>query len=222
VFVSFWLVTLLFGLINETVTPVLFQVVSWFASSAWVEQAWVNYIAPLVSIVLAVAVIYVIGLVGGNVFGRQLLAWLEAVLLRVPIVRGIYGATRQFIDTFSRQDGRAFSGVVLVEFPRAGTWTLGLVTGSTQGEIYRRIHRDLVNVFVPTTPNPTGGYLIFVPSENVIRLEMSIDDALKMIISGGVLTPGIGGGSEALAESMAGVRPPQGLPSEASGAGRRV
>ncbi len=188
-FVTFWLLALFFGVIDGTVTPMLFRAVRLFGPSAWVEQAWVNYIAPVLGVFISVLVVYVVGLFGGNVFGRQMLKWLESLLLRVPLVRGVYTAMRQLIGTFSGQDGRAFSGVVLVEFPRSGVWTLGLVTGTTQGEVARRLNRDLLNVFVPTTPNPTGGYLIFVPSEAVIRVDMSIDDAFKIIISGGVLTP---------------------------------
>jgi uncharacterized membrane protein len=190
VFATFWLISLVFGLIDASVTPLLFQTLRWLAPASWRATGWVTYGAPLVSVTLAVAVIYVIGLIGGNVLGRQVLRWLDSMLMHVPVVRSIYSATRQFVDTFSRPAGQSFNGVVLVEFPRDGVWTLGFLTGQTQGEVRERIGRELLNVFVPTTPNPTGGYLLFVPAEKVIRLAMSIDDAFRIIISGGVLTPG--------------------------------
>jgi uncharacterized membrane protein len=190
VFVTYWLLALVFGAVNGTVTPVLTRVVQWVAPGAWLQHAWVTYFAPLVSVVLAIALVYVIGLVGGNVLGRQVLRTVENVVLRIPVVRGIYSAVRQFVDTFSHSDSTAFRGVVLVEFPRAGSWSLGLVAGNASPEITAHARSDLVSVFVPTTPNPTGGYLIFVPEAQAIRLSMTVDDALKMIVSGGVLTPG--------------------------------
>jgi len=189
VIVTYWLLALLFGAVNSTVTPILTRVVQWVFSGEWLQHAWVNYFAPLVSVVLAVALVFVIGLVGGNVLGRQVLRTVENVVLRIPVVRGIYSAVRLFVDTFSRCDGRAYRGVVLVEFPRAGSWSLGLLTGNASPEVTAHTRSDLVSVFVPTTPNPTGGYLIFVPEAQALRLSMSVDDALKMIISGGVLIP---------------------------------
>jgi uncharacterized membrane protein len=192
VIVTYWVVKFLFNAVNDTVTPVLTNIIRWVAPGSWAQYAWINFVAPLVSVILAVLVIYVIGLIGGNVLGRQLLGLLESLLLRIPVVRGIYSAARQFVDTFSRPEGTAFRGVVLVEFPREGTWSLGFVTGTAPREVVAHAAEKLVSVFVPTTPNPTGGYLLFVPERNAIRLEMSVDEALKMVISGGVLSPDVG------------------------------
>ncbi len=189
VFVTIWLISLIFGAVDGTVTPVLTEAVRLITPGVWLANAWVKYIAPLVSVLLAVLIIYFIGLIGGNVLGRQVLHWLESILMHIPVVRGIYSATRQFVDTFSRPGGNAFRSVVMVEFPREGAWTLGLVTGEASGEVAARAKSKLITVFVPTSPNPTGGYVLFVPDDRVIRLEMSVDDALKLIISGGILTP---------------------------------
>ena len=156
---------------------------------SWLEQAWVDYLAPVVSVTLAVVLICLLGLFGGNVLGKQLLRGIDRLLMQVPFVRGIYSATRQFLDTFAKSGSDAFSRVVLVEYPRKGLWTMALVTSETEGEVQIRLEQRVVSVFIPTTPNPTSGWLLFVPEEDVIALEMSVDDAFKMIISGGILTP---------------------------------
>jgi uncharacterized membrane protein len=103
------------------------------------------------------------------------------------VVRSIYGATRQFIEAFSPGAGRAFSRVVLVQYPRAGVWTLGLVTNTHNPTINERTGKEMISVFLPTTPNPTSGWLAFVPDNELISLTMSVDDAFKLIVSGGVL-----------------------------------
>jgi uncharacterized membrane protein len=190
VVVTYWLISLIFGAVDSSVTPVLTNIVSLVAPGPWMQWAWVNYISPLVSVIIAVAVVYLFGLVGGNVLGRQMLAWVEGLVMHVPVVRGIYSATRQFVDTFSRTDGKAFRSVVLVEFPREGCWSIGLVTGEPAAVVTAAAGRKLVTVFVPTSPNPTGGYVLFVPEDRALRLDMTVDDALKLVISGGVLLPG--------------------------------
>ncbi|MEZ4271866.1 MAG: DUF502 domain-containing protein [Myxococcota bacterium] len=188
VYVTFWVIRFFFRQIDGAVTPGILKLMQ-LAGLGWLlEAGWVNYIAPLISIILLVFFITLLGLIGGNVLGRQVLGAIDRVLRTIPLVRGIYTATRQFIDTFS-SESRSFRDVVLVEYPRQGLWTLALLTGDTQGEVQRKTGRDVVSVFVPTTPNPTSGWLLFVPKDEIIILEMSIDDAFKMIISGGVLTP---------------------------------
>jgi uncharacterized membrane protein len=188
VLVTVFVIRFVFGQINSTITPMILKIIPLIGLGRWAEAAWMNYLAPLVSISLALLLIYVLGLVGENVIGRQVLAWIDRLLKQVPIVRGIYSATRQFIDTFSG-DKKAFSRVVLVEYPRRGLWTMALLTSETKGEVQQRTEKDVVSVFVPTTPNPTSGWLLFVPSDEIVELDMTVDDAFKMIISGGVLSP---------------------------------
>ncbi len=189
IFISLWVIHLIFSLIDDTVTPLVVDLIRLLGVGRWVESAWVEYLAPVVSVTLSVLVIYLVGLVGGNVLGRQVLQALDKLLMQVPLVRGIYSATRQFLDTFSRARGGAFRRVVLVEYPRPGLWTMGFVTSETEGEVQARTQGHVLNVFLPTTPNPTSGWLVFVQDSEVVDLDMSVDEAIKMVISGGVLTP---------------------------------
>jgi uncharacterized membrane protein len=188
ILVTLWIIMFIFNLASGSITPLILKVLEFVTGGTWVEHVWIEWVAPLVSFVLAVVFIYVLGLIGGNVIGRHLIDWMSQLLLQIPFVRGIYSAARQFVGSFSG-DRRAFSEVVLVEYPRSGVWTLGLVTGPTRGEIQSVLPGEWLNVFVPTTPNPTSGWILFIPVTQVIRLRMSVDDALKMIISAGVLTP---------------------------------
>ncbi|MBI3180238.1 MAG: DUF502 domain-containing protein [Deltaproteobacteria bacterium] len=189
IFISLWVIHFIFSLIDDTVTPLVLDLIRLLGLSGWVESAWVEYFAPVVSVMLSVLLIYLVGLVGGNVLGRQVLQFLDKLLMQVPFVRGIYSATRQFLDTFSRARGGAFRRVVLVEYPRQGLWTMGFVTSETKGEVQARTEGKVLNVFLPTTPNPTSGWLIFVREDEVVQLDMSVDEAIKMVISGGVVTP---------------------------------
>ena len=187
--VTFWVVRFLFGQLDRAVTPLVVRLIRLLGLGQWLEIAWADYFAPLVSVALALFLIYLLGLVGGNVIGRQALHAIDRLLMQVPFVRGIYSATRQFLDTFSQHGGPAFSRVVLVEYPRLGLWTMAFVTNDTNGEVQVRTERKVLSVFIPTTPNPTSGWLLFVPENDIVPLNMSVDDAFKMIISGGILTP---------------------------------
>ncbi|MDI6869967.1 MAG: DUF502 domain-containing protein [Bacillota bacterium] len=137
----------------------------------------------LASLVLAVLT----GLIASNLVGRRLIAWGEHTLLRVPIFRGVYSALKQVVDAFAGQKRTAFKQVVLVEYPRRGIWSVGFVTGEAPGEVRRRTGRDLVNVLITTTPNPTSGFLILVPREELLWLSMPVEDGLKLVISGGMI-----------------------------------
>ena len=189
VLVTIWVVKFVLAQISGTLNPMVLKALRLIGSGAWLETAWVNFVSPIISIMLAVMMIYFLGTLAGNVLGRQLIQWLEKLLMQIPVVRGIYSATRQFLETFSGDKTKAFNKVVLFEYPRKGLWTMGLLTGETKGEVRERSGQDMVSVFVPTTPNPTSGWLIFVPINDIQELDMSVDDAFKMIISGGVLTP---------------------------------
>jgi uncharacterized membrane protein len=184
--VTLWMVQLVFGVVDRTVTPIILRTFHFFGLGEWSMAAWVKILLPIFSLALAVMLIWALGLIGGNVVGRQVVAWLEKVVQQIPVIRGIYSATRQFVDTFSKGEGRSFNRVVLIEWPLAGTWTLGLVTNEATGEIADSLG-DVISVFVPTTPNPTGGYLVFVKEDKVKQVDMTVDEAMKTIISLGVL-----------------------------------
>lgn len=188
VLVTIWVVRLVLKTVTDAVTPT----VQGLIHVLHIEQDWVQFIAPLIGLILSALVIYFLGALAGNVLGRQLIAGLERLLMQIPVVRGIYSATRQFLQTFSGDKNKAFNKVVLFEYPRKGLWTMGLLTGETRGEVQNETAEDVVSVFVPTTPNPTSGWLIFVPKNDLKELSMSVDDAFKMIISGGILTPEVG------------------------------
>lgn len=188
VLITLWVVRFFFNQIDAAMTPWVLRAIRLSGWGTFAEEAWIGFVAPVASVVLSLVLIWLLGLVGGNVIGRQILHSFERLVLQVPLVRGIYSATRQFLDTFSR-DSRAFRKVVLIEYPRKGLWTMALLTNDTRGEVQARTASHLVSVFVPTTPNPTSGWLLFVAREEVVELDMSVDDAFKMIVSGGVLTP---------------------------------
>lgn len=143
----------------------------------------------LVALALAVFLIGVVGLLARNYFGRKIIEWVESALLRIPLLNKIYSATKQVNDAFSSNNKTAFRTVVLVEFPHSGTWSVGFVTTEPPEEMRAQLNRKMLCVFVPTTPNPTGGFLLLVPEEKVIKLEMSVADGIKYIISLGSIMP---------------------------------
>ena len=139
-------------------------------------------------VIIIIAMILVGALTAGFV-GRVFNRVSERVMNRVPVLRGIYKATRQIFETILAQQSNAFREAVLVEYPRKGMWVIAFITGTTKGEVQAITDDDLINVFVPTTPNPTSGFLIFVPKSDILPLAMNVEDALKMVISGGIVTP---------------------------------
>jgi len=145
---------------------------------------------PGLGLVLTVLVVLATGMLVANLFGRRLLALWERLLARIPLVRSVYSAVKQLAETMFSGGGQSFRKVLLVEYPRQGLWTLAFQTGTGVGEAQQKTGRDVVNVYVPTTPNPTSGFFLMVPVEDVVELDMSVDDGLKMIISMGVVVPG--------------------------------
>ena len=135
------------------------------------------------------AILLVTGALAANFFGRKLLLLGDSLVGRIPIVRSIYGGVKQISDTLFSAEGQAFRRAVLVRYPHSGTWTVALVTGTPQHEVTDHVGRDHVSVFVPTTPNITAGFFLIVPRAEVIELEMSVDEALRYIISMGVAEP---------------------------------
>jgi uncharacterized membrane protein len=143
----------------------------------------------LVALVLAVFLIGLVGLLARNYLGKRIIKWIDATLLRVPLLNKIYSGTKQINEAFSSSNKNAFRTVVLVEFPRPGVYTLGFITSEQHPEVLAGADEKLVCVFVPTTPNPTGGYLLLVPEEKVTKLNMSVGDGIKYIISLGSIAP---------------------------------
>lgn len=145
---------------------------------------------PGLGLVLSVFVVLVTGVVVANLFGRRVVAAWESLLARIPLVRTVYTGVKQVVETVFSERGTSFRKVLLVEYPRAGMWTIAFHTGSFVGEVQEKTSREVVNIFVPTTPNPTSGFFLMVPREEVIELDMSVDEGIKMIMSMGVIVPG--------------------------------
>ncbi len=155
----------------------------------WRPDTLLKFHLPGLGIVLTFIVVLVTGVIGKNLFGRQLVNIGERMLSHIPFVRSIYSAVKQVTETMFSGSGQSFNKVVLVRYPHRDSWTVGFLTGDSAPEVRKRTGRELINVFVPTTPNPTSGFFLMVPREDVIELEMSVDDGLKMLLSVGVVQP---------------------------------
>lgn len=161
--------------------------------TAWQPATLIGHHIPglsaLAGIIIVLVVLFITGFIASNFFGRYLLGLGDDLLEHIPLVRSIYSTAKQISDTMFSNKGRAFRKVVLIRYPQKDTWSLAFVTSDTLGEVNAKAPRQLISVFIPTTPNPTSGFLILVPPEDVVELEMSVDEALKMIISLGVIVP---------------------------------
>jgi uncharacterized membrane protein len=144
---------------------------------------------PGVGVVLTVVVIFITGLLTRNILGQGLVRIWEALLARIPIVRSIYSSVKQVSDTVLSPSGQAFRKAILVQYPRAGVWTIGFQTGTPSDEVRSVVSIDMVSVYVPTTPNPTSGFFLMFPRHETIELDMSVDEALKYVVSMGVVAP---------------------------------
>jgi uncharacterized membrane protein len=144
---------------------------------------------PGLGVVLSLLILLLTGLVAANLFGRKLVGLWEQLLSRIPLVRSVYSAVKQLVETMFADNGKSFRKVVLVEFPRRGLWTLAFLTSDEQGEVQRATGRDVVSVYIPTTPNPTGGYFALVPREDLRELDISVDEGLKLLLSMGAVNP---------------------------------
>ncbi|MDO9051375.1 MAG: DUF502 domain-containing protein [Methylotenera sp.] len=156
---------------------------------AWHPHTLFGRDIPGVGAILTVAIVLTTGIIATNFFGRHLIILWEKLLSRVPVVKSVYSSVKQVSDTLFSDSGNAFRKAVMVQFPRQGAWTIAFVTGVPGGDVRNHLHGDYVSIYVPTTPNPTGGYFLMIPKADVIELEMSVDEALKYIISMGVVAP---------------------------------
>ncbi|MBL3589869.1 MAG: DUF502 domain-containing protein [gamma proteobacterium endosymbiont of Lamellibrachia anaximandri] len=156
---------------------------------AYRPENLLGFAIPGLGVLLTLIILLFTGLVAANLFGRKLVSLWERLLARIPLVRSVYSAVKQLVETMLSDGGQSFRKVLLVEFPRRGLWTLAFQTGTDQGEAQKKTGRDVINVYIPTTPNPTGGYFVLVPREDVQELDMSVDDGLKMLLSMGAVVP---------------------------------
>ncbi|MDA8383311.1 MAG: DUF502 domain-containing protein [Betaproteobacteria bacterium] len=150
---------------------------------------WLGMNVPGLGTLLTLLVVFLTGLFTTNIVGQRLVLFWEAALGRIPIVKSIYYSVKQVSDTLFSGRGEAFRKALLVQYPRAGTWTIAFQTGHPGGEVEAKLAGSHLSVYVPTTPNPTSGFFLIVPRADAIELDMSVDDALKYIISMGVVVP---------------------------------
>ena len=157
--------------------------------TSWRPKSLVGFEVPGIGALLTLGIIFVTGLVATNIFGQQLIVLWESFLARVPFVKTIYSSVKQVSDTLFSDSGNAFRKAVLVQYPRHGSWIIAFVTGAPGGDVVNHLHGDYISIYVPTTPNPTSGFFLMMPKADVIELEMSVDEALKYIISMGTVVP---------------------------------
>jgi uncharacterized membrane protein len=170
----------LVGLMDETLT---------ILPAAWQPEALLGFRIPGLGAILAFVVLLLTGMFGTNLLGKQLVGGWEGLMKRIPFVRTVYGGVKSFAETVFTDQGKSFKKVVVVQYPRVGIWSIGFLVAEQMGELSERTSADLVGVFVPTTPNPTSGFIIFVPRADVIELTMTIDQAMKMVLTLGVVVP---------------------------------
>jgi uncharacterized membrane protein len=157
--------------------------------TAFQTENWIGFHIPGLGAILTVLIVFATGVFATNFFGAQLVELWHEILHRIPVVNSIYSSVKQISDTLFSSSGQAFRKALLVQWPREGMWTIGFLTGAPGGGVAEHLPPDCLAVYVPTTPNPTGGYFVIVARKDVVELEMSVDQALKYIISMGVVPP---------------------------------
>jgi len=191
-----WLFTGLLVIVPGVITA---WVLNWIISTLdqtlqilpehWQPDRLLGVHIPGFGVLLTLLILLLVGGVASNFVGRKLVSWGDAIISRIPVVRSIYSSVKQVSDTVFSDSGNAFRTAVLVQWPREGVWTVAFITGQPSGEVASYLRDEYVSVFVPTTPNPTGGYFVLMRKSDCVELEMSVDTALKYIVSMGVVAP---------------------------------
>ncbi len=179
--ITFWLIWLFITFVDRSVVPLI--------PDSYNPSDVLGVSVPGIGVIVVLIVVTFIGFLVTNFFGRYMVRFGERMVARVPVVRTIYGVIKQIFDAVLAQSEGAFRDVVLIEYPRKGIWVIGFITSNTEGEVQRVTPDDMVNVFLPTTPNPTSGFLLFVPRKDCIVLDMTVEEGVKLVISGGIVSP---------------------------------
>ncbi|HUR89570.1 MAG TPA: DUF502 domain-containing protein [Ramlibacter sp.] len=195
-----WLVAGLLAIVPIAVTV---AVLRWIVNTldatlqilpeAWQPDRLIGVHIPGFGVLLTLAILLIVGAIVSNFFGRKIVEWGDRLVTRIPVVRSIYSSVKQVSDTLFSPGGNAFRTAVLVQWPRPDVWTIAFVTGTPGGDVTNYLVGDYVSVYVPTTPNPTGGYFVMLRRSDCIELDMSVDEALKYVISMGVVAPSLPG-----------------------------
>ncbi|MEX3930628.1 DUF502 domain-containing protein [Paraburkholderia phymatum] len=196
--ITLWVLGLIIGTMDQTLL---------LLPHSWQPERLLGFRLPGLGAVLTLAFIFVVGLLTQNFVGQKLVGWWEVIVARIPVVGPIYTSVKQVSDTLLSSSGNAFRKALLIEYPRKGSYTIGFLTGIPGGDVVNHLKEDHVSVYVPTTPNPTSGFFLMVPKSEVIELDMTVDAALKYIVSMGVVAPS-SPTHQPLGERRATVEPP--------------
>ena len=193
-----WFLT---GLLVIVPVAITFLVLAWIVGLfdqtlqilpiAWHPARLLGMHIPGFGVILTLGILLVVGATASNFVGKKLVQWGDAVVTRIPVVRSIYSSVKQVSDTLFSENGNAFRKAVLIQWPREGIWTVAFVTGTPGGDVATYLRDDYLSVYVPTTPNPTGGYFVMLRKSDCVELNMSVDEALKYVVSMGVVVPAL-------------------------------
>jgi uncharacterized membrane protein len=156
---------------------------------SWQPRSWIGFHIPGLGVLMTLAVVLATGVLAANIIGQRMVQYWEGLLARIPIFKSLYFSVKQVSDTLFSSSGLAFRKALLVQYPRQGSWTIAFLTGQPGGDVANHLKGDYVSVYVPTTPNPTSGFFLMMPVADVVELDISVDAALKYIISMGVVPP---------------------------------
>ena len=179
--ITFYLAWLFITWVDDKVTPII--------PAAYNPETYLPFSIPGLGLVIVAVLLTLVGALTAGMLGRLWVRISERLLARMPVIRNVYGAIKQIFETILTKNTEAFSKGVLFEYPRRGSWALGFITGATEGEIQNLTADEVANVFLPTTPNPTSGYLLFIPRRELVELGMTVEEGIKMVVSGGIITP---------------------------------
>ncbi len=179
--ITFYLAWLFIGFVDSKVTPLI--------PMKYNPETYLPFALPGLGLVILVLALMSVGALTAGFMGRLWTRFSERTLARMPVIRNIYSALKQIFETVLADHSAAFREAVLVEYPRRGIWAIAFITGRTEGEVQNITEEECINIFLPTTPNPTSGFLLFVPKKDLIPLNMTVEEAIKMVISGGIITP---------------------------------
>jgi len=178
--ITIWVLKLVVDMLDQTLL---------LLPAALRTEGWLGFHIPGMGVLLTLLIVLLTGVVTANIIGQRLVHFWNEILHRIPVVSSIYSSVKQVSDTLFSSSGEAFRKALLVQWPREGMWTIAFLTGVPGGDVTNHLQGDYVSVYVPTTPNPTGGYFVMMPRKDVIELDMSVDTALKYVISMGVASP---------------------------------
>ncbi len=179
--ITIWITWEVLGFVDDRVVPLV--------PPAWNPETYLPFSIPGLGVLVMVVFLTVVGFFTAGILGRTLIGLGERILDRMPVIRSVYSAIKQLVETVFKEQSRAFREVVLIQYPRPDSWAIGFITGDAEAHIQAGTPEETVNVFLPTTPNPTSGFLLFVPRKEVVSLTMGIEEGIKMVVSGGIVTP---------------------------------